>query len=168
MRAWSTGANSSPGEDTGDGGTHHADARCVPQPFSPLPSHLCFITVATTLLYTNQPRHRALLVTPPCSGAARGTRAVHQGAPELGLVLMAHASGVFLTVPGAICVQMVLFVQICVRMHLTPGGISTYKVGGPLTEHPQHGREASDAALVVLLGATSDWSGDGRLRLESR
>jgi len=53
---------------------------------------------------------------------------------------MAHASSVFLTVPGAICVQMVLFVQICVRMHLTPGGISTYKVGKPLTEHAQHGR----------------------------
>jgi len=53
---------------------------------------------------------------------------------------MAHASGVLLTLPGAICVQMVLFVQICVRMHLTPGGISTYKVGKPLTEHAQHGR----------------------------
>ena len=86
----------------------------------------------------------------------------------MGLVLMAHASGVFLKLPGAFCVQMVLFVQICVRMHLTPGGISTYKVGEPLTEHPQHGREASDAALVVLLGAAGDWSGDGRLRLESR
>ena len=86
----------------------------------------------------------------------------------MGLTVMVYASGVFLTVPGAICVQMVLFVQICVRMHLTPGGISTYKVGKPLTEPAKHGREASDAALAVLLGAAGDWSGDGRLRLESR
>ena len=56
------------------------------------------------------------------------------------LAVIAHASGVFLTVPGAICVQMVFFVQICLRMHLTPSGISTYKVGKPLTEHAQNGR----------------------------
>ena len=138
------------------------------QGFCPLSARVRSVAIATKLLYTNQPRHRALLVTPPCSGAACGTRAVHQGAPELGLTVMAHASGVLLTLPGAICVQMVLFVQICVRMHLTPGGISTYTVGKPLTGHAQHGREASGAALVVLLGAAGDWSGDGRLGLESR
>ena len=45
-------------------------------------------------------------------------------------------------------------------MHLTPSGITTCKVGEPLTEHAQHSGEASGAALVVLLGAASDWSGD--------
>jgi len=84
----------------------------------------------------------------------------------LGLAVMVHAPGVFLTVPVAICVQMVLFVQICVWIHLTPGGISTYKAGKPLTQHAQYGGEASGAALVILLGAAADWSGDGRLGLK--
>ena len=76
-------------------------------------------------LYTNHPRHRALLVTPPRSGAARGIRAVHQDVPKLGPAVMVHASGVFLTMSDAICVKLVRFVQVAVRMNLAPGGIST-------------------------------------------
>lgn len=119
-------------------------------------------------LYAKLPRHRALIATPPCSGSAHGIRVVHRGAPELDLTVMAHTSGVFIAKPSAICMYMALFVQICLRMRLTPSGFSTCKVGEPLTEHAPHGGEASSAALVVLLGAADDWSGDGRLTFETR